>query len=333
VETAVQAKRPALLSLALALVAFCVLPARADAPPAPARFWDSTPVRARFALRLGDSSSRLRIVSAAVLPGDTLLISARDRAGDALPVTVRGARGLRQTQPSVWAFRAPTRAGLQRLRVASDAAQDQILVNVFVLVPRSVVAKGRLNGYAIGDYPAPATVQGTRVEPPRGFIEVTRANENVLVSPRFRLGSFLCKEKGGFPKYVVLDPRLPAKLEAFVDALNRSGLRVASLSVMSGYRTPAYNRALGNTTTFSRHLWGGAADVFVDESPRDGRMDDIDGNGVVDARDSERLFELADSLDRNPPEDWVTGGAGYYASTAAHGPFLHVDVRGRAARW
>jgi hypothetical protein len=331
----VQAKRRALLSLVLALVASCGLAARADAPPesAATRLWEASAVRARFALRLGDTTSRLRVASAAVLPGESLLISARDRAGDALPVTIRGARGLRQTQPSVWAFRAPSRSGLYRLRVASDAAQDEILVNVFVLVPRAAVAKGRLHGYSIGDYPAPATVQGARVEPPRGFIEVTRATENVLVSPRFRLGAFLCKERGSFPKYVVLDPRLPAKLEAFVDALNRSGVRADSLAVMSGYRTPAYNRALGNETTFSRHLWGGAADVFIDESPRDGRMDDLDGNGVVDVRDSERLFELADSLDRDPPEDWVTGGASYYAATDAHGPFLHVDVRGRAARW
>jgi hypothetical protein len=155
----------------------------------------------------------------------------------------------------------------------------------------------------------------------------------MLVSPRFRLGAFLCKERGSFPKYVVLDSRLPAKLEALVDALQASGVHAESLTIMSGYRTPDYNRELGNKTTWSRHLWGGAADVFIDESPRDGRMDDLDGNGVIDVRDSRRLFELADSLDRNPPEDWVAGGASYYAGTASHGPFVHVDVRGRPARW
>jgi hypothetical protein len=330
----VQTKRRAIRSLAFALVAICALAARADAPTAkPPLLWDATDVRARFGLRVGEVSSRLRVLSATVLPGESLLISAHDGAGAALPVTVRGARGVRQTQPSVWAFHAPSRSGLHRLHVASADAQDEILLNVFVLVPRAAVARGHLHGYAIGAYPAAATVQGARVEPPRGFIEVTRQNEELLVSPRFRLGAFLCKQKGAFPKYVVLDPRLPAKLEAFLDALHAKGVHAESLTVMSGYRTPAYNRALGNETIFSRHLWGGAADVFVDESPRDGRMDDVDGNGVVDARDSEFLFALADSLDRNPTEDWITGGASYYDATTAHGPFLHVDVRGRAARW
>ncbi len=171
------------------------------------------------------------------------------------------------------------------------------------------------------------------MEPPTGFIEVTRENLDVPVSPRFRLGQFLCKQSGGFPKYVVLDERLPGKLEALLDALHAAGTPAATLTIMSGYRTPAYNRSIGNETSFSRHLWGAAADVFVDESPRDERMDDLDGNGVVDVRDSEKLFALADALDRDPPEDWFVGGAGYYPATAAHGPFLHVDVRSFAARW
>ena len=29
----------------------------------------------------------------------------------------------------------------------------------------------------------------------------------------------------------------------------------------------------------------------------------------------------------------VVGGLGAYGSTAAHGPFVHVDTRGHRARW
>jgi hypothetical protein len=29
----------------------------------------------------------------------------------------------------------------------------------------------------------------------------------------------------------------------------------------------------------------------------------------------------------------LVGGAGVYRATGVHGPFLHVDVRGNAARW
>ena len=75
---------------------------------------------------------------------------------------------------------------------------------------------------------------------------------------------------------------------------------------MSGYRTPAYHRAIGDTTTFSRHLWGAAADVFID-ADGDGKMDDLDGNGVIDQRDAALLFALADAMDREPVEDWTVG--------------------------
>ncbi|HXX48369.1 MAG TPA: D-Ala-D-Ala carboxypeptidase family metallohydrolase [Myxococcota bacterium] len=321
-------------TLLRALISALVLasPALAGAPDA-GRFWDATPVRARFALRHGDVSSRLRVATASVLPGETLELAARDRAGAPLALRVTGAGGLRETPAGGWTFSAPSRPGLQRLRVASPEAQDEIALNVFVLVPREQLTHGRLHGYEIGRYPASAVVQGARVDPPPGFIEVTAQNADTLVSPHFRLKQFLCKESAEFPKYVLVDARLLGKLEALLDALHQHGIPAHSLEIMSGYRTPAYNREIGNSTTFSRHLWGDAADVFVDESPRDGRMDDLDGNGVVDARDAEVLYSLADALDRDPPEDWSIGGAGYYAANDAHGPFVHVDVRGHTARW
>ncbi len=331
-----QATRTHSLLLVVALVAACTLPARAIAPgsPAPAvRLWDATDVRARFALRHGDVSSRLRIASTSVEPGATLELVAMDRDGAPLAIDVSGATGLAQTRRGVWTLRAPREPGLRILRISSAEVQDEIRLNVFVTVPRARVAHQALNGYAIGSYPSSAIVQGARVEPPTGFIEVTRENLDVPVSPRFRLGQFLCKQSGGFPKYVVLDERLPGKLEALLDALHAAGTPASTLTIMSGYRTPAYNRSIGNETSFSRHLWGAAADVFVDESPRDERMDDLDGNGIVDVRDSEKLFALADALDRDPPEDWFVGGAGYYPPTDAHGPFVHVDVRSFAARW
>jgi uncharacterized protein YcbK (DUF882 family) len=109
-------------------------------------------------------------------------------------------------------------------------------------------------------------------------------------------------------------------------------MRAETFTVMSGYRTPAYHRAIGNTTAFSSHLWGSAVDVFID-ADRDGTTDDLDGDGSVDARDAKKLLALVDALDRAPTEDWTVGGAGAYPATSAHGPFIHVDVRGRAARW
>jgi len=175
-------------------------------------------------------------------------------------------------------------------------------------------------------------VRGVWTEPPAGFIEVTQENMDTPVSPHFRLRQFLCKQAGGFPRYVVLDDRLPLKLEALLERARAAGLRVSGFQVMSGYRTPHYNRLLGNVK-MSRHLWGAAADIYVDESPKDGRMDDLNADGVSNFRDTAVLAALAEELEADSAEGSLAGGLGRYASNAAHGPFVHVDVRGKKARW
>jgi uncharacterized protein YcbK (DUF882 family) len=60
-------------------------------------------------------------------------------------------------------------------------------------------------------------------------------------------------------------------------------------------------------------------------------MDDLDGDGRIDLRDARLLAEAADAVERRHPE--LAGGIGVYPATDAHGPFVHIDVRGRRARW
>jgi hypothetical protein len=54
---------------------------------------------------------------------------------------------------------------------------------------------------------------------------------------------------------------------------------------------------------------------------------------VFDYRDAQWLYQLADELFALPENEFLRGGLGVYRSTPAHGPFLHVDARGRRARW
>jgi hypothetical protein len=219
-----------------------------------------------------------------------------------------------------------------------------VTVNVFVLVPASRAQRGYLNGYRIGSYPNFALKQLPMYTPPRGFIEVTRENEDTLVSPHFRLRQFLCKQKGGYPKYLALDQRLLSALEFILEKVNKSGHHARTFAIMSGYRTPHYNRAIGNSTTHSRHLWGDAADIFIDESPRDGEMDDLNRDGSINFRDAAVLYDIIDGLFQPrfrrlstastasfAPD--LTGGLAAYQGNAAHGPFVHVDVRGIYTRW
>ena len=67
---------------------------------------------------------------------------------------------------------------------------------MFVMVPFTDVRDGSLNGYRIGTYPAKTQ--------PAGFVEVTTDTVRTKLSPHFELRQFLCKQPGGFPKYVVL---------------------------------------------------------------------------------------------------------------------------------
>ena len=223
---------------------------------------------------------------------------------------------------SVWT--APPVPGLYSIHVLSQDQLDSITVQAFVLVPFSQLHGEYLHGYRIGRYPA-RPLHGLAIyHPPAGFIEVTRANENTWVSEHFQLKQFLCKQASRYPKYLVLNERLIEKLEYLLGRVQAAGYRATTFTIMSGFRTPAYNRALGNVL-YSRHTWGAAADIFIDED-HDGRMDDLNGDGRSDVRDADVLYNLFESAG-------VEGGMGKYRPTEGHGPFVHVDVRDHRARW
>jgi uncharacterized protein YcbK (DUF882 family) len=154
----------------------------------------------------------------------------------------------------------------------------------------------------------------------------------LYVTPHLQLRQFVTKQGGSFPKYVVLDERLLQKLEHLLDAVHDAGYDVRRFRILSGYRTPQYNRAIGNVP-YSRHIYGAAADIFIDEHPADDRMDDLNHDGTIDVRDAAILGDIVQrALDARAPAA-LLGGMGTYPSTTAHGPFVHVDVRGYRARW
>ena len=193
----------------------------------------------------------------------------------------------------------------------------------------------KVGAYRVGRWPAARVTAGvSRYAPPEGFIAVVPENEHTLVSKRFRLRDFLTHDQQGvWPKVLVLQPALLDKLELIGDELERRGLP-SSLRVMSGFRTPQYNAQgvgkKGGRAGASRHMYGDAADVFVDDNG-DGRMDDLNGDGKSTTRDARVLFAIAEGVEAKHPE--LVGGLSAYAATTAHGSFVHVDTRGVRARW
>jgi len=219
------------------------------------------------------------------------------------------------------------------VHVLRDTSRSSLFTFI-TLRPFSDKVKGRVGGYRMGYWPFERRrVRSEAYAGLDGFIEVTRENQDTQVSEHFRLRDFLTKDQRDvWPKYLVLDTKLIDKLELVIEDLVSHGYDVRHLSVMSGFRTPQYNRkGVGRgRADASRHQYGDAADVFVDNN-RDGRMDDLNRDGRVDTRDARILVGAVDRVEAKHPG--LIGGAGVYAGTRAHGPFTHIDARGRRARW
>jgi hypothetical protein len=287
---------------------------------------------AGFQVRIREDVNPYDVLGVYLQPGERLPLEVlHDSRTARFRVTAREGE-TSQVDERAWQWTAPAKAGLYPVTVAREDARERMTLNVFVMVPLGQLRDGALNGYGIGSYPE-IPLRGLPVYlPPAGFVEVTPDNRKTPVAPHFLLEQFLCKQSGGPPRYVVLRELFLLKLEALLREVNARGHHCDSFHIMSGYRTPRYNSAIGNVR-YSRHQYGDAADLFIDANPRDGVMDDLDGNGRIDLNDAGVLYDIIEKFDLDPANRVYLGGLGKYGSTASHGPFVHTDVRGFRARW
>jgi hypothetical protein len=215
------------------------------------------------------------------------------------------------------------------LRARNEIRQVPNL-RVISLVPSTELRGGRIGEYRVGSWPERTGIY----TPPHGLVQVTPENMNTYVSTHFQLKDFLTKgQEGVWPKYVVLSPRLLDKLELTLDQLEEEGHPVENVFVVSGFRTPWYNEAGGNTQgrgALSRHMYGDAADIAIDND-RNGLMDDLNGDGEVGLTDARIVAEAAEAVERKYPT--LVGGIGIYRRTGAHWGMVHIDARGNRARW
>lgn len=219
---------------------------------------------------------------------------------------------------------APETSGNLQMTIKNLSGETTGNVTIFVLTPSTEIsAKGYIGSYRIGKYPR---------NTPKGFIRLEKDEVGLPVSPHFKVGQFLCKQQPGtWPKYLVVSSDNLERLEALLSALNKDlNTEADTLFVMSGYRTPFYNSAIGSAK-FSRHMYGDAADVYIDTKPRNGTMDDLNRDGKITKADADFLYDYAEKLYKK--NGLKQGGLGSYKANAVHGPFVHIDARGRRARW
>lgn len=130
------------------------------------------------------------------------------------------------------------------------------------------------------------------------------------LSAHFTLGEFACK---GADEVLVSEEliflleeiRAWARLKIATDAV---------VVITSGYRTEEHNKSLPKAAKGSYHVKGMAADIKV----RTGRT----------TVDEKRVY---DALDGGFVSEWE-GGLGLYLREGDRG-WVHVDVRGKLARW
>ncbi len=230
---------------------------------------------------------------------------------------------------------APRRSGIWSVAVAvGNAIRPVADFSLITLKPASEKRGGRIGLYYIGNWPSARTTGGVRYQPPRGFIEVTRDKQNTMLSDHFRLRDFFPHDQANiWPKYIVVEMKLVDKLELILAELEKQGIPSKGIRVMSGFRTPQYNAGKGDTrgrASLSRHMYGDAADIFIDNDGN-GNMDDLNGDGKVNTDDARVILAAANRVEAAHPS--LIGGVGVYPGTSAHGPFTHIDTRGYPARW
>jgi hypothetical protein len=277
--------------------------------------------KAGFSLKFKEEISPYKIFSAFVLPDETLDLEILDHYTDSrYEIEVKDGY-IREIDSKNWTWKAPDKQGVYPIKIVQTHTKKMMTLNVFVMVPSSEMDGEYIDSYRVGRYS----------KLPEGFIKITEKNKDTLVSPHFTLSQFVCKQTYNFPQYLILKERLLAKLELILERVNAEGYTCNSFFVMSGYRTPYYNESIGNVKN-SRHVFGDAADIYIDEDG-DGIMDDLNQDGKNNYLDINILYEIVDEMSQEEKYEKYIGGLGSYKSNSYRGPFIHVDTRGYRARW
>jgi uncharacterized protein YcbK (DUF882 family) len=220
----------------------------------------------------------------------------------------------------------PSKAGFYRLAlVRGDNTRIVEGLTVAVLVPFKEKDGAMLNGYKIGTYLA-EKVAGNQ-EPPEGFLEIRPGDLNLQVSKHLKVGDFVNHDgQDTWPQYTAVNPRLLDKIELVITELARwhGGTPddvSLSLDVRSGFRAPAHNRQVRRAARDSQHQYGDAADVAIDAN----------GDGRYSAVDSRMVGLAVEIVELKHPD--LVGGLGIYTSGHTRTTYVHIDARGKRARW
>jgi hypothetical protein len=219
----------------------------------------------------------------------------------------------------------PAAAGFYRLALLKNGQRREVEgLTLAVLVPFEEKERGMLRGYRIGTYLA-ERARG-KTPPPEGFLEITPADVDLPITKHLLVGDFLNHDQQGkWPSYAAVNPKLLDKLELVIQEIARwhgdKAVADIAIDVHSGFRAPEHNRRVRRAASDSQHQYGDAADVAIDAN----------GDGKLTAIDSRMVGLAVEIVELKHPE--LVGGLGIYTSGHSSTNYVHIDVRGRRARW
>jgi Peptidase M15 len=241
-----------------------------------------------------------------------------------------------------------------RIKLTNPVSPDPVFFPVLILHEATITVRASSKNWRLcigdnpmGTWPNPRNSSSWRVrqhaanyKPPRFWLKISPTNQNLNLAPHVKVGQmvgFVTEKKSGKAKrrhtnWFPPNHNFVYKLELLNRAMHKvSKIPFKNLSLNSGFRTPLYNRQIGGSS-FSRHVYGDAADVIQDAN-NDDKCDDINGDGKINELDG---LVLANQLRKiGGLEAGNHGGIGVYGfiGEKSCGSYCHFDARGYLTRW
>ncbi len=281
---------------------------------------DPVPTGSVFQLSVNGRVQQNHLLAFSASPGEGITLSSPQDLSWSVPSLGLSGQG------TEFSFELPPRHGIYTVTAADSLSIQRW--SILVPLGSAQVRTATVNSFPLGFYGDGTTRDHL---PSRGFIELWSEDYHTRVSTHLTFADLLCHTEGDWPQYMVLDMRLVHKLEMVLEEVARVYPEARVINCISGFRTPAYNEAIGNETGFSLHLYGEAADIWIEGWPPNDLIDDLDRNKRIDVFDGEVI--VSEARDLEAAGEVAVGGASAYRWIPAHGPFVHLDTRGSPAVW
>ncbi len=283
-----------------------------------------------------------------MLPGSSLQVTAEADGQAGRIAVIKDGQIIRED--AVLNFTAPEKPGAFYISVAAAAGGQNRRGEICVVVPHKASARHskqggwlvRVDDRDIGEY-RPASSSGAAkvkdnpdsYQPPVWWIRITDMNASFEVSPGVPADDLVAPAEDTGLKHTDVVPvcyPMWTAITALRNGLSARGIPGSALRVISGFRTPAYNRSIGSNA-FGRHVYGDAFDFYLNLAGGDNiKAADLNRDGKLDRRDAYPIVAVIEDLQAEGK--LPMGGIGVYNTIGGdHEVSLHFDARGHRATW